>query len=334
MELKRQIARRTLGLPGGMTFEDVIPTNGCLEAVGLCLRAVAGPGDTVLVESPTFHGFLQLIEDLNMYALEVPTHPDTGVDPGLLEKAVRENRVRACLLTPHFQNPLGALMPDENKEAIVHMMNRRSIPIIEDDIYGEFSFGKTRSLPLIAYDRKGLVLYCSSFSKTLAPGLRVGWTLPGRFGDKVKRLKLNMNLGSAGLNQAVVAEFIKSGAFDRHLRRLGNMLKNQMANTARVVAETFPKGTRITAPRGGLLLWVQLHPSVDSMVLYGEARKRNISIMPGAICSASDKYNHFIRISCGHPWTDRVEQGIAALGKTIRNMMEFETKRENHIRKA
>lgn len=318
--LKRQIAGRTLGLWSGVAAEDVVITNGCLEAVGLCLRAIAGPGDTVLVESPTFHGFLQLIEDLNMYALEVPAHPDKGIDMALLRKAVTENKVKCCLLIPNFQNPMGAVIPDERKEDLVRFLGKKGIPIIEDDIYGDLYFGKRRPLPLISFDRKGLVLYCSSFSKSLAPGLRLGWTLPGRFLDAVKRVKLNMNLGSAGLGQFVISSFIKSGSYDRHLRRLRNALKVQMANMAHAIARHFPEGTKVTAPQGGLLLWLQLDRRIESMTLYRLAWAKGISILPGAICASSGTYKNCIRLNCGQPYDQRIEKGIAELGRLVGQM--------------
>jgi len=320
-DLRRQIARRTLTGVREVTANDVVTTNGCMDAVGLCLRAVAKPGDTIIVESPTFHGFLQLIEDLNMFALEVPTNPVGGIDIEALKKSLKSHDVKTCLLTPSFQNPLGALMTTEKKQELVALLNDKRIPIIEDDIYGDLYFGKTRPVTLKSFDCKGLVLYCASFSKTLAPGMRVGWTFPGRFIEVVKRLKLNSYLASPGLNQFALAEFIKTGFYDRHLRKLRNALKNQMSNTKLAVARYFPEGTKITAPKGGLVLWIQLADPINGMDVYREAMKHKISILPGAICSSANKYRNCIRISCGHPWNERLENGIAKLGDVIRRFL-------------
>jgi DNA-binding transcriptional MocR family regulator len=131
------------------------------------------------------------------------------------------------------------------------------------------------------------------------------------------RLKLTTSLSPPGLNQSVIARFLKSGSYDRHLRTLRNHLKNQMSNTALAIARYFPEGTKINAPRGGLLLWLELNEGVDGLKLYQEAIKQNISILPGEICSASDKYKNCIRISCGYNWDERVEKGIMTLGKII-----------------
>jgi DNA-binding transcriptional MocR family regulator len=208
-------------------------------------------------------------------------------------------------------------MPDQKKKALVALMAENKIPIVEDNIHGELYFGQQRPATLKSYDRKGLVLHCGSFSKTLTPGLRVGWTLPGRYTDRVRRLKMDGNVASPTLNQQVVTRFLKDGAFDRHLRRLRTALQNQITNTALAIARYFPEGTRITAPAGGLTLWVELDRRVDGLKVFHAARKRKISIFPGAICSTTDRYNNCIRISCGYPWSEKTEAGIRTLAEII-----------------
>ncbi len=317
-ELKRQIAKRMHGQARQAITDEMVITSGCIEAVSLCLQAVGNAGDTVVVESPTYPWFLQIIEDQNKFALEIPTDPRTGIDLDQLERAVQKNVVSACLLVPNFHNPLGFEMPEERKKALVKMMGEMTIPIIEDNIHGELYFGQARPNTLKSLDRKGLVLHCASFSKTLSPGLRVGWALPGRFADRVKRLKMNSTIASPTLNQQVVAQFLKTGAFDRHLRRLRMALKNQITNTALAIARTFPEGTRITAPQGGLTLWVELDKKVDGLKVYQEARKKRISIFPGIICSATGRYRNYIRISCGYPWSETIDKGIRTLAEIIK----------------
>jgi DNA-binding transcriptional MocR family regulator len=316
-ELKRQIAKRMVGQVRQTVLDEMVITSGCIEAVNLCLRALGDTGDTVVVESPTYPWFLQIIEDQKKFVLEMPTDPQTGIDLDQLERAVKKNSVAACLLVPNFHNPLGFVMPDEKKKALVALMAEKTIPIIEDNIHGELYFGQQRPATLKSYDRKGLVLHCGSFSKTLSPGLRVGWTLPGRYTDRVRRLKMDGNVASPTLNQHVVARFLKDGAFDRHLRRLRTALKNQITNTALAIARYFPEGTRITAPAGGLTLWVELDRRVDGLKVFHAARKRKISIFPGAICSTTDRYNNFIRISCGYPWSEKTEAGIRTLAEIV-----------------
>ncbi len=320
LELRRQIAKRSFGLSSKISADDIIITNGCMEAVYFCLKAVAGPGDTILVESPAFHFFLQIIEDLNMFALEVPSDPEFGINVHSIEKALKENKVTACIFNPTFNNPLGYSMSSEDKQDLVDLLTGMDIPIIEDDIYGELYFGKTRPSTLKSFDKKGLVLYCSSFSKALAGGLRVGWTMPGKIKDQVKRLKLNTSVASPGLNQLIVADFLKNGAFDRHLRKLRNTLKNQVSTFSMAIARHFPSGTEITAPKGGFLIWIQLDEAADSLKIFHEARKQSVSILPGSIFSSSDRYNNCIRLNCGHPWSEKIQNGILTLAGIISDM--------------
>lgn len=321
-ELQKEIAKRSLGLQEKDDGEEIIITHGCMNALDLCLRSVARPGDTILLESPTFLCYLQLIEDLNMQALEVPADPDKGLNVNTLSQVLDEHDVRAALLNSTFHNPLGYEMEESSKQQLVELFAERGIPIIEDDIYGELYFGETRPTPLKAFDQQGGVLYCSSFSKSMAPDLRVGWTMPGRFREKVKRLKFNGTISSSQLNQLVVAEFLGSGGYDRHLRRMRNSLKKHASEMAHAIARHFPEATKISAPKGGLCLWVELPDSVDSLQLFRLAEKENISILPGALCSGMGQYDHCIRLNYAHPWNERKERGMKTLAGLVHSLMK------------
>ena len=318
-DLRHALAKQMLGNACKVFPNDIITTNGCLEAVSLCLRAVADPGDTILVESPVFHCFLQLIEDLNMYVLELPGCPDQGMDPDAFEAIVSSNDIKACLLNTNFQNPLGSVLSPEGKKAVLKIANSRGLPIIEDDIYGDLYYGDKRPATFKSMDTSGSVLYCSSFSKTLAPGLRAGWTIPGKYREKVIRLKLNTQLSCPGISHRVAARFMETGAYDRHLRRLRNQVKNQASALAIAISNHFPKDTRLTFPRGGMMIWIELNKAIDTMTIYQRARTHNVSIMPGRICSSSDRYNHCLRLNCGIKWGPELEKGVALLGRLIRD---------------
>jgi DNA-binding transcriptional MocR family regulator len=295
----------------------MIITNGCIEAVSLCLQAVATPGDTIVVESPTYPWFLQIIEDLSMLALEIPTDPQTGIDIDSLARALETNPVKACLMIPNFHNPLGCVMPEANKQALVDLLNQKGIALIEDDIHGELFHSQQRPSALKNYGREGLVLYCSTFSKTLAPGLRIGWTLPGRFKRWVQKLKLNLSIASSALNQHILATYLRDGAYDRHLRHLRTALKKQTDYMTKAIARYFPPGTRLTAPEGGPVLWVKLAEHIDGLNIFNEAQQQKIAIMPGCMCSTTGNYNNFIRLSCGWPWSQAIEKGMQILGAII-----------------
>ncbi|MCP3872938.1 MAG: PLP-dependent aminotransferase family protein [Desulfobacteraceae bacterium] len=318
INFREQISKRMIGSACSISAEDIITTNGCLDAVSLCLRTVADPGDTILIESPAFHCFLQLIEDLNMYVIEIPGCPEDGIDPKVFEKTISNNKIKACLLNSNFQNPLGSVMSKDNKAKILKIAKTHKIPIIEDDIYGDLFYGDKRPVTFKSMDKDGMVLYCSSFSKALAPGLRTGWTVPGIYKDELIRLKLNTVISNSGINQAVVAQFLKSGAYDRHLRQLRNRLKNQASAMAISISKHFPPDTKITFPKGGMLIWIVLNKRINSLDVYQKAYERNISILPGIICSSSEKYKNCLRINCGIKWNQRVDDGIKTLGKIIK----------------
>ena len=320
-ELRCALARLMLGQACPVGQDDIITTNGCLEAVSFCLRAVAAPGDVILVETPAFHCFLQLIEDLGMYVLEVPGCPEHGMDPDLFKSMISKNSVTACIFNTNFQNPMGSLMPVQAKKQILDIAQAHGIPIIEDDIYGDIYFGPSRPATFKSLDTTGNVLYCTSFSKTMAPGLRAGWTIPGNFYSQVLRLKLNSQISGPDIGHRVAARFLETGAYDRHLRRLRNQIKNQISAISIAVSTHFPEDTRTTFPQGGMVLWIELNKQIDTMDIFQKARQQNISIMPGGICSTTDRYRHCLRLNCGLAWNKALEQSIMRLGRIIHQAM-------------
>lgn len=314
-ELRRQIARRAIDWGCSLSAEEIVTTYGCTESLQLALRAVAGPGDTIAVESPTYFGILQIIESLRMKALEIPTHPRHGISVEGLARAIKRKQVRACVVMANFHNPLGSCMPDESKRELVALLARHRIPLIDDDIYGDLYFGEHRPKAIKAYDKEGGVLLCSSFSKTIAPGYRVGWIAPGRFKREVERLKYVTTIGTARLPQLAIATFLQSGGYDRYLRRIRKTYAAQVQRLIEAIGDYFPEGTRVTRPMGGFVVWVELPKSVDALTLYWKALEQKISIAPGPIFSAKGQYSHFIRLHGGILWSDRMEKGLMTLGR-------------------
>jgi DNA-binding transcriptional MocR family regulator len=322
-DLRRRIALQTLGVLESIEPEDIIITNGCTEAVALSLLAVTRPGDTVAIEAPTNLTFLQLLKELGLLVAEVATDPKEGVDLDELDRCIRENKIGACLFMPNFQNPLGALMPDWKKKALVDMLSCRGIPVVEDDVSSQLYFGEHRPVPLKAYDREGLVLTCASFSKTLAPGLRLGWVIPGkRFSQKIRRLKAGITISTSTLDQYLVSEFLAGGAYERHLRVLRGVLKKQTFRTALEIQKHFPEQTRLAVPQGGSLLWVQLPAAVDGLDVYQRAFDRNIAIIPGAVCSNSKQFSNYIQISCAAPFTKKIKAALGTLGAIVSDLAQ------------
>ncbi len=315
--LRRQVALRYLVDGLHVPAEDIVITNGALEALNLCLQAVAKLGDAVLVESPTFYAALQSLERLGLRAVEVPTHPRDGVSVEAVAAAIAQHRPAACWLMTNFQNPMGGLVPDARKQALVELLGRHGIPLVEDDVYGELYFGERRPAPAKAFDTRGLVLHCSSFSKCLAPGYRIGWAAPGRFTQAVTRLKLATSLATCVPAQAALATYLEEGGYDRHLRKLRLQLALQQARFVDAVSRHFPPGTRATRPAGGYFLWVELPPGADALAIHRQALSLGISVAPGPIFSASRGFQNCLRLNYGHVWNDAADAALRTLGKLV-----------------
>jgi DNA-binding transcriptional MocR family regulator len=319
LELRRQIARQSFNWGGTPGDEDIVVTAGCVEALSLCIQAVTKPGDAVAIESPTYFAVFQLMESHGLNVVEIPTDPVTGIDLEYLEQAIPKFDIKACLFVTNFNNPLGSCIPDNRKKQLVSMLAKKEIPLIEDDIYGELYFGKTRPQTCKNFDKKGLVLLCSSFSKSLAPGHRIGWTLPGRFKEKVIKLKRMHTVATNTLSQSAIAHFLENGRYELHLRHLRKALHTQSLRYVHAISDYFPEDTRMTRPQGGFVLWIELNKKVDTYKLHKRALKQNIGIAPGQIFSSQARFENCFRLSYGEPWSERIEQGIRTLGKLASN---------------
>jgi DNA-binding transcriptional MocR family regulator len=312
--LRREIARRALRWGQALAPEDIVVTCGCTEAVMLALTAVAKPGDTIAIESPTYFGLLHAIEVLNLKAIELPTEAATGIDLAALAHALKSRRVAACLFASSFNNPLGCTMPDEKKLAVLDLLARHGVPLIEDDIYGDIYFGKERPRPFMALDRRGNTIYCSSFSKTVAPGYRIGWIVAGRRLKEVLERKCAVTLCGPVLPQVALADFLTSGGYDSHLRRITRVFQHNIVQMTRSIERAFPEGTKVTRPMGSFVLWLELPRPFDSRELFGEALENGICFAPGDVFSASGRYRNCLRLSCATPWSARLEKGVETLG--------------------
>ncbi|MGC4031323.1 MAG: PLP-dependent aminotransferase family protein [Tepidisphaeraceae bacterium] len=317
-ELRVQIARQYMDVGCGIGPDDILTTCGCQEALALCLRAVGKPGGVVAIDSPAYFGHLQTIELLGMKAVELPTDPRTGVDLAALGKLLATNKkVTACLVGTNVHNPLGFVMPDENKRKLVELLAEYDVPFIEDDAYGDLAFGDTRPGVCKSYDTAGRVLLCSSFSKTLSPGARVGWCAPGRYMEQIKRLKFCSTVATPSLPQLAIADFLAGGHYTRHLRKLRATYETRVRTMGDLICRHFPAGTRATRPVGGHVLWVELPGHVDSVKLFEAAGAEKISIAPGPMFSSGNGYRNCVRINCSAPIDARVEAAIATLARLM-----------------
>jgi DNA-binding transcriptional MocR family regulator len=311
-KLRRAVAVRSSGWGGNLRENDLVTTNGGMNALAYCLMAVGKPGDTVAVESPCYPGIFQLAISLGFKVLELPTHPTLGIEIDALKKALPKTDL--CLLIPNFNTPLGSCMPEEHKREVVALLARHGVPLIEDDIYGDLHFGPLRPRCCKSFDEEGRVLWCSSVSKTLAPGYRVGWIAPGQYREKILKLKLVHSISPTTLVQEAVGNFMGTGRYEKHLRQLRWTLQNNYQQYVQAIAEYFPAGTKTSRPQGGLALWVEFDKRIDTRVLYDRALRHGTSIAPGRMFTLQNQFQNCMRLCIGLPWSGELKVRLRQLG--------------------
>jgi DNA-binding transcriptional MocR family regulator len=319
--LREEIARHYAMVGMKLAADDLIITNGCTEALTLALRAVAKPGDTIAVESPTYFAFLQMAESQGVKVLEIPVHPHEGLSIESLRDLLgsRAGRdVRACALVSSFSNPTGASLSRERRRELVRLCDTVDIALIEDDVYGDMQHEGARPVPCKSFDRDGRVLLCSSFSKSLAPGARVGFLTSGRYRDTLRAAKQVQSGANNVLQQEMIAEFLKSGRYERHLRQLRRVLRQNLEQLSQCVQDAFPEGTRLSRPSGGMVLWAELPEDVDTLQLYDEASRIGVDFVPGVMFSASGRYRNCLRLNGGYPVNAATNAAIRRLGNLLR----------------
>lgn len=318
--LCREIAKWSMVMEGKITEDDLVITSGAMNAVYNCLMAVTQPGDSVAVESPVYFGILQAIQLLGLKAVEIPTHPITGVDLDELKKVMP--KLSACCFVVNYNNPLGFQMPDDNKKELVRMLTEYNVPLVEDDVYGNIYFGAGRPKPCKFYDEAGIVMWVGSVSKTLAPGFRVGWVAPGKFKEKIIRQKLVQTVSGPSLFSDVITDFLAHGRYDHHLRMFRKKLYANYLQIQKAVTEYFPDNTKISEPKGGFMLWLELDKRICTEDLYDVAFEQKINFAPGRMFSQHNQYQNCMRLNYALEWTDRVENDLEKLGKMIKNRIK------------
>ncbi len=320
--LRRQIARLMRQAGCSCSPQDIIITNGCLEGLTLSLKATTKPGETVAVESPTYFGILQVLESLGLNALEIATHSTHGIEPDALQNAIENTQISACILMPNFSNPLGSQMPEANKKRVIEITQNANIPVIEDDVHGALGYQLPRPKALKAYDKNNNVILCSSFSKTIAPGYRIGWVLTSRYTQQIEYHKFLGNISTATLPQFTFAEFLAKGGFQRAVQKSIKIYRIRMEKMRRIISQKFPKETRISDPSGGFVLWVELPKTIDCMTLYEKALNRNIAISPGILFSPRTEHKSHIRLNCAATDEEKMEFALIVLGDLVFEMLE------------
>lgn len=321
-ELRRAVARHALRMGCELDPREIVITNGCLEAITLCLRSVTQPGDVVALESPTYFGFLEILETLHLRALEIPTHPRTGLSLDALQLALDTQPVKAVLAVPTLSNPLGACMPLAERRRLAQMLAEREVPLVEDVLYNDLAEQDDKRRAVKSFDTTGNVMICGSFSKTVAPGLRLGWVDAGRWAAKLRRLKATTSGGQTAVLEHALADLLTQPGIESSFRQLRATISARVDDARGLIAQSFPKGTRVTDPAGGYILWLELPPAVDSRALFDACVAERICIAPGTMFSATDRFRHCIRLGVGGRWDDACRKALRRIGEIADSMLE------------
>jgi DNA-binding transcriptional MocR family regulator len=316
-QLREEIAKRSFLWKGSTHAEELIITNGATEAILCCLRAVTKPGDTVLVQDPCYYGIMQVLECLDLKIATIPSNPETGVAVNDIKGACKKLNIKACVLVSNFNNPDGASISTDGKRQLAEFANSHHIPLVEDDLYGELFFNGSRPDTIKAYDTDGWVMYCSSFTKTLVPGFRIGWCAAGRFTYEVARIKSMHNGSTSNFSQRVVLQVLSSGSYERHLQKLRIELHKNLVRTITLIGQHFPKGTKVTRPEGGLVIWLELPENINAAAFQEMAFRHHVSYAPGEIFSAKGDYRHYMRLCYCNLWDNKVEKALTKLGQLL-----------------
>jgi DNA-binding transcriptional MocR family regulator len=320
LELREEIAKHYANANMPVPIDEIMITNGCLEAINLCLRATVQQGDTIAVTLPCYFGILRALQAFDLKVVEIPRNTE-GFDVLQLEKLISEKKIKAILCLANFNNPDGLSISDDNKKAMALLSARLKVPIIEDDIYTDLHFSERRPLSIKAFDKAGWVMLCSSFSKIIAPGLRVGWVMGGRFHNKLENLKFTGNYSVPVFNQLIIKYLMHNNGLERHLKTMRQTLIKQYHLYRNCIEKSFPEGTPMSDPQGGFVLWLELPKTIDVLKLYNKALESGVAFSIGQLYSPSKAYSNFIRLSFSKAWDVETENAVKKLGKMVKGMM-------------
>ena len=313
--LREQLSKHFNSQGFSCPHEDLVITHGCLDAVLMALECVSKPGDVIAITSPCYSGLLDLLSVLDRAILEIPSTAE-GIELKQLEQAMKGKKITACLLTANHQNPTGHSLSNQQKQQLVELATQYKIPIIEDDVFREISHQRTIPLPLKYFDQHGWVMWCSSVSKTLAPGLRIGWCLPGRFKNKYIQQRMIRTLGHNQPIQLALADYIANEYYAAHIKKVNRALAVHCSDYIEFLQLHLPKESEIFIPNGGLVLWIKIS-KVNTEKLTTILLQQGIDIKSGNLFSTTKLYQDCLRLNIGQIPTKQIYSQLALLCKLV-----------------
>ncbi len=317
--LREKIAERSRRYSHNISSDQVLITTGCTEALSLSLQSCVSPGDTVLVPSPTYVGIFQILEALKLKAIEVPYRDEVGLDGEEVEKLCKKHRPNAVIIAPNFNNPNGVMLDESSKLELAKIFYEYNVAVVEDDIYGDLPHVGPRPRPLISYfpnSKSNPPLFvCSSFSKTISPGIRIGWVSSKNEIRNVTKLARAYKISHNQLSQISAYEFLRKYPYERHLTFLRKSFHSNIQLALKTLENASEGKMKIQKPDGGFVLWIK--SPLDGQKVLQEAKKRKITIAPGVLFGLSHHWKKYFRINVGLKWNSDLENALIGLGEIV-----------------
>lgn len=299
---------------------DIVITSGGLDALNLSLQALTQPGDYILLQATIFYGAWQAAERLGLKVISIPDHPEYGIDLEAFEQAVQNYPIKVCLLMLNSQNPIGYTLSDENKFKLAKLLHDYQIHLIEDDVYEELYYGSKKPLPMKYFDQQNLVLHCSSFSKTLGAGFRIGWVHAGIFSESIQHLQLMSTLSVNSFIQNALTEYLSHRHYEKHLKTLRSALQRYKKQFYQYLKTQLPTTCKIHYYPSGYFLWIELPLQINSLDVYEGLIQKNIGIAPSILFNTLEDQQHHIRINCSFELNDPVKDALNQMINMIKQL--------------
>ncbi|MHA3773031.1 aminotransferase-like domain-containing protein [Verrucomicrobiota bacterium sgz303538] len=317
--LRELLAERLRSRGANIAGTQIVTTTGCSQALQIMLSVLIKPGDVVACEAPAYYGLLELLSEAGAQVLPITVRGADGIDLDLTEEVMERWKPKCLIVCAALSNPSGATMPEANRKRLVEICRKNGVRLIEDDIYGELVDGGAPK-SMLAWDDGSTVSYVTSFSKSVSPGLRIGYCVPGTLHEEYAERKCQQDLHSAVTTEASLREFLDSGAFDPHLDALRVRNKHRRELALEAITRSFPEGTTVIPPNGGYMLWAELPHPVDLGEVRQRAREQRVVFAAGGVFFPAPPDKSYLRLNCAKATEEELVSGMEALGAVLRSV--------------